>query len=55
MREEQAKKPIPRRSTIDVTKHGKDFESKNAWGMKQDDQPVTDFGLLIEEEQKKAK
>lgn len=55
MREEQAKKPLPRRSTINVAKHGKDFESKNAWGMKQDDLPITDFGQMIEEEQKKAK
>ena len=55
MREEQAKKPLPRRSTINVAKHGKDFESKNAWGMKQDDLPITDFGQLIEEEQRKAK
>ena len=55
MREEQAKKPVPCRSTVDEAKHGKDFQSKNAWGMKQEEGPVTDFAKLLEEEKEMAR
>ena len=48
MKEEQAKKPMPRRNTIDELKHGKDFKTKNAWGMKQEEGPVTDFAVLLD-------